>query len=102
VTDETHGGWMPRGVVGTGPTTAEPRYTPCVHRLRERAQAETRVVRLEDDDGALDRAQWLGTSIEERIAAVWELTLECLAWTDPDADEPRLQRSVCRVERRRR
>jgi hypothetical protein len=37
----------------------------------------------------------------ERIAAVWELTLEGLAWSlPPDADEPRLQRSVCRVERR--
>jgi hypothetical protein len=25
--------------------------------------------------------------MEERIAAVWELTLECLAWSDPDAIE---------------
>jgi hypothetical protein len=68
---------------------------------RERRQrATTRLIRLGQDDGALDRAAWAGTTMEERIAAVWELTLECLAWSDPDAGEPRLQRSVCRLERR--
>jgi hypothetical protein len=65
-----------------------------------RRQATTRVIRLGEDDGALDRAAWRGSTMEERIAAVWELTLECLSWSDPDAGEPRLQRSVCRVERR--
>jgi hypothetical protein len=65
-----------------------------------RRQATTRVIRLGDDDGALDRAAWLGSTVEERIAAVWDLTLECMAWSDPDVGEPRLQRSVCRVERR--
>lgn len=65
-----------------------------------RRQATTRVVRLGEDDGALDRAAWEGSSMEERIAAVWELTLECMVWSDPDAGEPRLQRSVCRIERR--
>jgi hypothetical protein len=66
-----------------------------------RQQATTRLVRLSQDDRALDRAAWAGSTMEERIAAVWELTLECLAWSDPDAGEPRLQRSVCRLERRR-
>jgi hypothetical protein len=65
-----------------------------------RGQATTRVIRLDEDDGALDREAWAGSTMEERIAAVWELTLECLAWSDPDAGEPRLQRSVCRLERR--
>jgi len=69
---------------------------------QRRAHAVTRVIRMDADDGALDRAQWAGSSMEERIAAVWGLTLECLAWSDPDAGEPRLQRSVCRVERRER
>ena len=67
---------------------------------RRRGQATTRVIRLAEDDGALDREQWRGSTMAERIAAVWELTLEGLAWSDPDADEPRLQRSVCRLERR--
>ncbi len=65
-----------------------------------RGQATTRLIRMDEDDGALDRAAWHGSTMEERIAAVWELTLECLAWSDPDAGEPRLQRSVCRLERR--
>jgi hypothetical protein len=67
---------------------------------QRRGQATTRVIRLAEDDGALDRDQWSGSTMAERIAAVWELTLEGLAWTHPDADEPRLQRSVCRIERR--
>ena len=54
-----------------------------------------------EDDGAFDRDAWRDSTMEERIAAVWELTLECLAWSDPDANEPRLQRSVCRIERLR-
>ncbi|MEP7121887.1 MAG: hypothetical protein ABJE95_13285 [Byssovorax sp.] len=67
---------------------------------RRRGMATTRVIRLADDDGALDRNQWRGSTMAERIAAVWELTLEGLAWSQRDGDEPRLQRSVCRVERR--
>ena len=67
---------------------------------QRRAQAVTRVIRMDADDGELDRAQWRDTTMEERIAAVWGLTLECIAWSDPDASESRLQRSVCRVERR--
>jgi hypothetical protein len=41
-------------------------------------------------------------SMEERMALVWQLTVSCLAWNGDDAGEPRLQRSICRVERRRR
>ncbi len=39
---------------------------------------------------------------EERINAVWELTLLCLAWQGDQASEPRLQRSVSRIQRPRR
>lgn len=42
------------------------------------------------------------TTPEERINAVWELTLLCLAWQGDEADEPRLQRSVSRIQRPRR
>ena len=66
-----------------------------------RGRAVTRVIRMQENDGDLDREQWRGSTMDERIAAVWELTLECLAWKEPNADEPRLQRSVCRIERRR-
>lgn len=67
---------------------------------QRRAQAKTRLLRMDEDDGSLERDEWKGTTMEERIAAVWELTLECLAWRDGDAGEQRLQRSICRVERR--
>lgn len=42
------------------------------------------------------RADWEGTTAEERINAVWELTRLCLAWSG--SGEPRLQRSVCRIQ----
>jgi hypothetical protein len=48
------------------------------------------------DDG------WLDSSPEERIEAVWTLTELCLAWNNHSADEPRLQRTITRVERSRR
>ena len=49
-----------------------------------------------------DPEYWLSRSPEERLAAVWELTLQCLAWQGSGADEPRLQRSVVRIQRARR
>jgi hypothetical protein len=42
---------------------------------------------------------WIGSSVAERIDAVWELTRQCLAWNQAGTDEPRLQRSVSRVQR---
>ena len=45
---------------------------------------------------------WEGSTPEERINAVWDLTLVCLAWIGDPASEPRLQRSVSRVQRPRR
>jgi len=45
---------------------------------------------------------WEGSTPAERISAVWDLTLLCLAWTGDPANEPRLQRSVSRVQRPRR
>ncbi|MCK5689418.1 hypothetical protein KAI87_09120 [Myxococcota bacterium] len=38
----------------------------------------------------------------ERFAAVWPLTLEAWAWSHPGADQPRLQRSVVRIQRKKR
>lgn len=59
----------------------------------------TRVLRRGDPQPT-DR-DWEGTTPEERIEAVWQLTLLCLAWGEDRAGEPRLQRSVSRVQRRR-
>jgi hypothetical protein len=42
---------------------------------------------------------WEHSTVNERIAAVWELTRQCLAWNRDPKDEPRLQRSVSRIQR---
>ena len=45
---------------------------------------------------------WLDSSSEERIEAVWTLTKLCLAWKEHLAGEPRLQRTVTRLQRAQR
>ncbi len=42
---------------------------------------------------------WLAASPEERIAAVWTLTLLCYAWRREGPGEPRLDRSVGHIQR---
>lgn len=62
----------------------------------------TRVLRPGDPTPAEELEPDGAMTMEERLAAVWERTLECLAWSDPDADEPRLQRSAVVIQRARR
>lgn len=45
---------------------------------------------------------WSMASPEERIEAVWTLTELCLAWNKPSSSEPRLQRTVTRLQRAQR
>jgi hypothetical protein len=45
---------------------------------------------------------WLNDSPEERIEAVWMLTELCMAWNKLSASEPRLQRTVTRLQRAQR
>ena len=47
-------------------------------------------------------AEWMTTSIEERIEAVWTLTQLCLAWNEQLTREPRLQRTITRLQRAQR
>lgn len=42
---------------------------------------------------------WETATPEARINAVWELTMLCLAWNGDKEGEPRLQRSISRVQR---
>ncbi len=62
-----------------------------------RKRLTARVIR--PGDSLPGRSDWETASVEERINAVWELTLLCLAWQGNQTDEPRLQRSVSRVQR---
>ena len=45
---------------------------------------------------------WSMASPEERIEAVWTLTELCLAWNKLSPSEPRLQRTVTRLQRAQR
>jgi hypothetical protein len=69
---------------------------------KRREISVTRIVPLRGERRASELNEWAVYSMEERIAAVWEITLASLAWGSSDASEPRLQRSVCRIERRGR
>ena len=75
-------------LVETGPESRQPAFTD---RLIQEIRAAGPLLDYDDALRSLSPA--------ERMALVWQLTLQCMAWTGADADEPRLQRSVCRVQR---
>ena len=60
----------------------------------------TRVIR--NGDPPAQESHWDQATPERRIEAVWDLTLLCLAWQSKQADEPRLQRSISRIQRSQR
>ena len=70
-----------------------------------RREIITRVLRRQAGQGESIDADAREQTMETRIATVWYLTLQCMAWNRDegkgDADQPRLARSVCRLERRR-
>jgi hypothetical protein len=70
-------------------------------RREQRSAGVSRIVALHADDGAFDRDFWRGIPAAERLALVWDMALEALEWRGDSAGESRLQRSVCRLERRR-
>jgi hypothetical protein len=68
-------------------------------RRAERLSGTSRLIRR-TDDGVFDREFWRAIAPEDRLELVWDMVLEWLAWKGDTDREPRLQRSVCRVERR--
>ena len=65
-----------------------------------RSDVTSRIIRK--GDPLPEERDWEGSTPEERINAVWDLTLLCLAWNSDQAGEPRLQRSISRIQRPRR
>jgi hypothetical protein len=55
----------------------------------------TRVIR--PGEARPEARMWAGSTPESRMSAVWELTLQCLAWRG--GGEPRLQRLVVHIQR---
>jgi hypothetical protein len=62
-----------------------------------RKKKTARVIR--PGDPRADDRDWETFTPAERIDAVWDLTLLCLAWRGDQTIEPRLQRSVSRIQR---
>jgi len=62
-----------------------------------RKKITSRIIR--PGDPVPDEQYWDNATPEERMNAVWELTLLCLAWQPNQADEPRLQRAISRIQR---
>lgn len=54
------------------------------------------------DDGSFDLEFWQRVGPEGIFAAAWEMVSEADAFKGGHGDQPRLQRSVCRVVRRGR
>jgi hypothetical protein len=75
---------------------------PDVSARDARSHGTSRIVGLHDDHGEFDREFWASVSPSRRLELVWEMVLEYQAWREPDVAQPRLQRSVCRLERRER
>jgi hypothetical protein len=63
----------------------------------KRKKITSRIVR--PGEPVPDQQYWDTATPEERINAVWEMTLLCLAWQPNLSHEPRLQRSVSRIQR---
>jgi hypothetical protein len=54
------------------------------------------------DDGSFDIEFWQRLGPAAILEAAWDMVLEVEAMRGGDGDQPRLQRSVCRVVRRGR
>jgi hypothetical protein len=75
-------------------------YNGRVETIRRRAGAVSRVIRPDDPPSDMPEAE--GSTPASRMNAVWELTVQCLAWQGGRTGEPRLQRSAVRIQRARR
>ena len=87
---------------GNRSSSDRPVQLTCMDRRDERRQGTARVVGLHADDGSFDREFWRGIPPKERLELVWAMALEARHWRGERGGQPRLQRSVCRIERRGR
>jgi hypothetical protein len=63
---------------------------------------KARKIRRGEDEDAFDREFWQAASPNEKFAASWELTRLWAALHHVDESELRLDRTVARIERRKR
>jgi hypothetical protein len=70
---------------------------PMDRRSKRRKGATAKVIR--PGEAAPPEDDWAGTTMAERIEAVWMLTRLCYGWGRDGQDVPRLQKSVVRILR---
>ena len=66
--------------------------------MRERRNT-ARLVQRGAEEREFDRAFWQEIPLEERLLLLWEMVLEVQHWKGKAAGQPRLQRSVLRIQR---
>ena len=59
-----------------------------------------RLVRRGDGERPFEREFWSRLTPEQRVECLWDMVLEARELKGLDGDEPRLQRSLLRLERR--
>ena len=73
-------------------------YHLLMNSVPEKTRRNTgRVIRPGDE--RVTDLSWASSTPGERMAAAWNLTLECLAMQGVDPGEPRLKKSVVRIQR---
>ena len=70
-------------------------------RMDERRLGSSRLIHLRAEGGAFDREFWQAVAPAKRLEQVWDLVEEFRGWRG-DGGQPRLQRSVLRLQRRER
>lgn len=69
--------------------------------MAETRNVQSRIIRPGDPQTESPDVGWLDYTPAERIEAVWTLSKICMAWGGGSDGEPRLQRSVSRIQRPR-
>jgi hypothetical protein len=71
--------------------------------MRERSRKERGIVarlsRQGDEEEVFDRAFWESVAATVKLEVLWDMVIEARIWRGEHGDEPRLQRSVLRVQR---
>jgi hypothetical protein len=67
---------------------------------RRAASIKARLVRRGPDEESFDREFWEELDSSAKLELLWDMVLEADVWQGGDGCQPRLQRSVCRLQRR--
>jgi hypothetical protein len=68
--------------------------------VTEKRHVVSKLVRQGEDEEEFDRRFWRELGPSARWEALWDMVFELRAWKGEPGDQPRLQRSVLRIERR--